>query len=204
MFMFLGLRTQHLNFWPLATRSGDPPPTRAVTENICLCLCAFSFPENLSGQFCSCYVFPCFVGIAVVLGPGTSISPFVLFFDAHNGPFDTPKHYVLSTKPKGVSERMVFKMASFLFKARHCDTRLFLYLFGCLCMGNGRNTVLRVLFRRRELTEPQWVLRQTRWVLRKTRWVCFGTQIIGWEELTEFSPRNSVRAKKLTETRFRL
>ena len=34
-------------------------------------------------------------------------------------------------------------------------------------IGNGRNTVSRVLFRRRELTEPQWVLGQTRWVLRK-------------------------------------
>ena len=44
-----------------------------------------------------------------------------------------------------------------------------------------------------------WVLRQTRWVLRQTRWVRVYTQIIGWEELTEFSPRNSVRAKKLTE-----
>ena len=66
-------------------------------------------------------------------------------------------------------------------------------------IGNGRNTVSRVLFRRKELTEPHWVLRQTRWVLRKTRWVRFGTQIIGWEELTEFAPRNSVSAKKLTE-----
>ena len=28
---------------------------------------------------------------------------------------------------------------------------------------------------------------------------CFGTQIIGWEELTEFDPRSSVRAEKLTE-----
>ena len=63
-------------------------------------------------------------------------------------------------------------------------------------VGNGQNTVSRVLFRRRELTEPHWVFRQTRWVLRETRWVRFGTQIIGWEELTEFSPRNSVRAKK--------
>ena len=44
-----------------------------------------------------------------------------------------------------------------------------------------------------------WVLRQTRWVLRETRWVRFGTQIIGWRELTEFAPRNSVRPKKLTE-----
>ena len=66
-------------------------------------------------------------------------------------------------------------------------------------IGNGRNTVSRVQFQRRELTEPHWVLGQTRWVLRKTRWVRFATQIIGWEELTEFAPRNSVRAKKLTE-----
>ena len=66
-------------------------------------------------------------------------------------------------------------------------------------IGNGRNTVSRVLFRRRELTEPHWVPGQTRWVLRKTRWVRLFTQILGWEELTEFSPRNSVRAKRLTE-----
>ena len=31
------------------TRSGDPPPTRAVTGKICLCLCAFSFPEEREG-----------------------------------------------------------------------------------------------------------------------------------------------------------
>ena len=68
-----------------------------------------------------------------------------------------------------------------------------------LCLGNRRNIVLRVLFRRRELTEPHWVLGQTWWVLQKTRWDRFVTQIIGWEELTEFSPRNSVRAIKLTE-----
>ena len=66
-------------------------------------------------------------------------------------------------------------------------------------LGNGRNTVSRVLFRRRELTEPHWVLRQTRWALRKTRWVRFDTQIIGREELAEFAPRNSVSPKKLTE-----
>ena len=35
-------------------------------------------------------------------------------------------------------------------------------------LGNGRNTVSRVLMRRRELTEPHWVLGQTWWVLRKT------------------------------------
>ena len=44
----------------------------------------------------------------------------------------------------------------------------------------------RVLFWRRELTEPHWVLGQTQWVLGKTRWVRFGTQIIGGQELTEF------------------
>ena len=44
-----------------------------------------------------------------------------------------------------------------------------------------------------------WVLRQTRWVLRETRWVRFGTQIIGRKELTELSPRNSARARKLTD-----
>ena len=44
-----------------------------------------------------------------------------------------------------------------------------------------------------------WVLRQTRWVLRKTRWVRVCTQIVGWKELTEFAPRNSVSSKKLSE-----
>ena len=34
---------------------------------------------------------------------------------------------------------------------------------------------------------------------KKNRWVRFGTQIIGWEELTEFAPRNSVSPEKLTE-----
>ena len=42
-------------------------------------------------------------------------------------------------------------------------------------------------------------LGQTRWVLRKTRWVRFVAQIVGRDELTKLSPRNSVRAKKLTE-----
>ena len=68
-----------------------------------------------------------------------------------------------------------------------------------MVLGNGRNTVSGVLFRRRELTEPHWVLRKTQWVLRKTRWVRFGTQIIGWEELTELAPRNSMSPEKLTE-----
>ena len=45
----------------------------------------------------------------------------------------------------------------------------------------------------------QWALGHTRWVLRKTRWVRVYTQIIGWEELTQFAPRNSVSPKKLTE-----
>ena len=39
----------------------------------------------------------------------------------------------------------------------------------CICRRRWRNTVSRVLFRRRELTEPHWVLQQTRWVLQKTR-----------------------------------
>ena len=56
-----------------------------------------------------------------------------------------------------------------------------------------------VLFRTRELTEPHWVLGQTLWVLQQTRWVRIYTQIIGWEELTEFAPRNSVSPEKLTE-----
>ena len=68
-----------------------------------------------------------------------------------------------------------------------------------LKLGNGRNTVSRALFRRRELTEPHWVLGQTRWVLQRTRWVRVYTQIIGWKELTEFASRNSVSPKKLTE-----
>ena len=63
-------------------------------------------------------------------------------------------------------------------------------------LGHWRNTILRVLSRRRELTEPHCFFGQTRWVLRKTRWVRFITQIIGWGELTELSPRDSVRAKK--------
>ena len=56
MFMFLGFRTQHINFWPPGHRSGDPPPTRsgdapptrAITGQICLCLCAFSVPDSRS------------------------------------------------------------------------------------------------------------------------------------------------------------
>ena len=44
-----------------------------------------------------------------------------------------------------------------------------------------------------------WVLRQTQWLLRETRWVRVYTQIIGWKELTEFAPRNSVSPEKLTE-----
>ena len=44
-----------------------------------------------------------------------------------------------------------------------------------------------------------WVLRQTRWVLRETRWVRVYTQTIGWKELTELAPQNSVSPEKLTE-----
>ena len=56
---------------------------------------------------------------------------------------------------------------------------------------NGRNTVSRVLFRKRDLTEFCSKLGEF-WA----RWVCFSTQIIGWKELTEFSPRNSLRPTK--------
>ena len=59
-------------------------------------------------------------------------------------------------------------------------------------VGDKRNAVSRVVFRRRELTEPHWVLGQTRWVLRKTRWVCFVISKIGWEELTELSLSETV------------
>ena len=47
-----------------------------------------------------------------------------------------------------------------------------------IVIGNGRNTVSRVLFWRRELTELHWVLGQIRWVLRKTRWVRVCTQLV--------------------------
>ena len=37
MFMFLGFRTQHRNVWPLAARSGDPPPTgQSPEKNLCV------------------------------------------------------------------------------------------------------------------------------------------------------------------------
>ena len=61
--------------------------------------------------------------------------------------------------------------------------------------GNGRNTVSGAMFSE-DLTH--WVFGQTQWVLRRTWSVCIGTQMIGQKALT-FSPRNSVRAKKLTE-----
>ena len=45
-----------------------------------------------------------------------------------------------SAKPKGVSKRMVFKMASALIfsKTRHIGTRLFWYPFGCLFSSTQR------------------------------------------------------------------
>ena len=62
-------------------------------------------------------------------------------------------------------------------------------------LGNGRSTVSRVLFQRRELTEPHWVLGQTRWVLRKkTRWVRFAPQGTHWA-----LSQDSVRANKRTD-----
>ena len=46
--------------------------------------------------------------------------------------------------------------------------------------------------------QTHWVLHQTHWGW-ETQWVLFGTQIGGWEELTELSAWSSVRAKKLIE-----
>ena len=36
---------------PPPTRRETPPPARAVTGKICLCLCAFSFPEEISDSW---------------------------------------------------------------------------------------------------------------------------------------------------------
>ena len=83
-----------------------------------------------------------------------------------------------------------------------CDVRMSYGRVSLTYMGNGRSTVSRVLFQRRELTEFCGKLGEFCGKLGefcKTRWVRFGTETIGWEELTEFSPRNSVRAKKLTK-----
>ena len=70
-----------------------------------------------------------------------------------------------------------------------------------LNLGRGENRKRAEICLESTVSEKRthWVLGQTRWVLRKTRWVRSGTQIIGWEELTEFAPRNLVRAKNLTE-----
>ena len=68
-------------------------------------------------------------------------------------------------------------------------------VYQCL-RGNRRSAVSSVLFLQRK---THWVLRQTWRVLRETRWVRVGTQMIGWEELAEFSPQRLVRVKKLTE-----
>ena len=57
-----------------------------------------------------------------------------------------------------------------------------------LFIGNGRNIVSITVSEER----AHWALRQTRRVLRETRWVCFGTQIIGWKELTELAPGTQV------------
>ena len=64
-----------------------------------------------------------------------------------------------------------------------------------LDVGNGRNTVSRVLFRRRELTEFYGKLGE---FCAKLGEVAFYTQIIGSEELTEFAPWNSGVSPKET------
>ena len=43
--------TYTLDPWPPSRET--PPPTRAVTGNFCLCLCAFSFPEH---WFCRAFL----------------------------------------------------------------------------------------------------------------------------------------------------
>ena len=44
VYVFGGPHTAHKLLTP-GHRSGDPPPTWAVTGKICFCVCAFSFPE---------------------------------------------------------------------------------------------------------------------------------------------------------------
>ena len=47
MFTFFGFCTQHIGRLTPGHQVGrTPPPTRAVTGKICLCLCACSFPEE--------------------------------------------------------------------------------------------------------------------------------------------------------------
>ena len=70
-----------------------------------------------------------------------------------------------------------------LQKARKTVSIMAIFWLVRAIMGNKRNTVSRVLFWRRELTEPHWVSGLTRWVLRKTRWVRFAR-----EKLTDLCP----------------
>ena len=44
MFMFLGFRTQHINIWPLANRSGDPPSPSSHRTKLFMFMCLF-FPD---------------------------------------------------------------------------------------------------------------------------------------------------------------
>ena len=61
----------------------------------------------------------------------------------------------------------------------------------------GKNRVPQIC--RPSETSKRHLKRQQPWNdAKKTRWVCIGTQIIGWEELTELCPQNSMRAKNLT------
>ena len=66
-------------------------------------------------------------------------------------------------------------------------------------MGNGQNTVARVLFRKRELIEfcgklGEFCEKPGEFTLADTH-----TQATDRKELTEPSPWNSVRARRLTE-----
>ena len=84
---------------------------------------------------------------------------------------------------------------------RYHDNPCPLYM-GVARVGLKKTLEIKVFFRKRaeHCFESTVSEERTHWVsFVKTRWVPFGTQRIGWEELTEFSSRNSVRAKKLTE-----
>ena len=67
-------------------------------------------------------------------------------------------------------------------------------------IGNGRSTVLRALFRKRELTEFCGNLGEFCKKNSVSSLIC--TQVIGREELTELSPQNSARAKNPLSSAF--
>ena len=58
----------------------------------------------------------------------------------------------ISAKAKGVSKRMVFKMASF-FETRRFGTRLFWYLFGSLLAAKAKGVSKRMGFQNGKFSE---------------------------------------------------